>query len=33
LVPEKLLEKIQVGSAVVAPLSGFGRLGVVVGFE
>ena len=32
-VPEHLVEKIRVGSAVVAPLSGFGRLGVVVGFE
>ncbi len=33
LVPEHLLEKVRIGSAVVAPLSGFGRLGVVVGFE
>lgn len=33
LVPEHLVEKIRIGSAVVAPLSGFGRLGVVVGFE
>jgi primosomal protein N' (replication factor Y) (superfamily II helicase) len=32
-VPEHLVEKIRIGSAVVAPLSGFGRLGVVVGFE
>jgi primosomal protein N' (replication factor Y) len=33
LVPGHLVEKVQMGSAVVAPLSGFGRLGVVVGFE
>ena len=33
LVPEHLAERIRIGSAVVAPLSGFGRLGVVVGFE
>jgi primosomal protein N' (replication factor Y) len=33
LVPEHLVEKIRIGSVVVAPLSGFGRLGVVVGFE
>ena len=33
LVPEHLAEKIRIGSAVVVPLSGFGRLGVVVGFE
>jgi primosomal protein N' (replication factor Y) (superfamily II helicase) len=32
-VPGHLVEKIRIGSAVVAPLSGFGRLGVVVGFE
>jgi primosomal protein N' (replication factor Y) (superfamily II helicase) len=33
LVPEHLVEKVRIGSAVVAPLSGFGRLGIVVGFE
>ena len=33
LVPEHLVEKIRIGSAVVAPLSGYGRLGLVVGFE
>ena len=33
LVPEHLTETVRIGSAVVAPLSGFGRLGVVVGFE
>ncbi len=33
LVPEHLAERVQVGSAVVVPLSGYGRLGVVVEFE
>lgn len=33
LVPEHLVEEIRIGSVVVAPLSGFGRLGVVVRFE
>lgn len=33
MVPEHLVGEIRIGSAVVAPLSGFGRLGVVVGFE
>jgi primosomal protein N' (replication factor Y) (superfamily II helicase) len=33
LVPEHLVETIRIGSAVISPLSGFGRLGVVVGFE
>ncbi|MDQ4129022.1 MAG: hypothetical protein M3151_13935 [Actinomycetota bacterium] len=33
LVPEHLAGIVRIGSAVVAPLSGFGRLGVVVGFE
>ncbi len=33
LVPEHLAGTVRIGSAVVAPLSGFGRLGVVVGFE
>ena len=32
-VPEHLAKKIRVGSAVIAPLSGYGRLGIVVGFE
>ncbi len=33
LVPERLAGKVQVGTAVVAPLSGYPRLGIVVGFE
>ena len=33
LVPNHLAEEVRVGSAVVVPLSGYGRLGVVVGFE
>ncbi len=33
LVPERLAEEVRVGTAVVAPLSGYGRLGIVVGFE
>lgn len=33
LVPDHLAEEVRIGSAVVAPLSGYGRLGVVVGFE
>jgi primosomal protein N' (replication factor Y) len=33
LVPEHLAEEVRVGTAVVAPLSGYGRLGIVVGFE
>ena len=33
LVPRHLAEAVRVGSAVVVPLSGYGRLGVVVGFE
>lgn len=33
LVPEHLAGKVQVGAAVVAPLSGYPRLGIVVGFE
>ena len=33
LVPEYLTGKVRVGTAVVAPLSGYSRLGIVVGFE
>ena len=33
LVPERLAEEVRVGTAVVVPLSGYGRLGIVVGFE
>ena len=33
LVPDHLTDDLEVGTAVVAPLSGYGRLGVVVGFE
>jgi primosomal protein N' (replication factor Y) len=33
LVPGRLAEEVRVGTAVVAPLSGYGRLGIVVGFE
>ena len=33
LVPDHLIDEVEVGTAVVAPLSGYGRLGVVVGFE
>jgi primosomal protein N' (replication factor Y) len=33
LVPERLAQEIRVGTAVVAPLSGYSRLGIVVGFE
>jgi primosomal protein N' (replication factor Y) len=33
VVPEHLAERVRVGTAVVAPLSGYGRLGIVVGFE
>jgi primosomal protein N' len=32
-VPENLAREIQIGTAVVAPLSGYSRLGIVVGFE
>jgi primosomal protein N' (replication factor Y) len=32
-VPEHLAGEIRVGTAVVAPLSGYSRLGIVVGFE
>ena len=32
-VPEHLKNSVHVGTAVVAPLSGYGRLGIVVGFE
>ena len=32
LVPESLADEIRVGAAVTAPLSGYARLGVVVGF-
>ena len=32
LVPEHLTDEVRVGSAVTAPLSGYARLGVVVGF-
>lgn len=32
-VPEHLSNAVRVGTAVVAPLSGYGRLGIVVGFE
>ena len=32
LIPEHLLGKVRVGTAVTAPLSGYGRLGIVVGF-
>jgi primosomal protein N' (replication factor Y) (superfamily II helicase) len=32
-VPDHLKNDVRIGSAVVAPLSGFGRLGVVVAFE
>ncbi len=31
--PERLRDAVRVGTAVVAPLSGYGRLGIVVGFE
>lgn len=33
LVPDQLANEVEVGTAVVAPLSGYGRLGLVVGFE
>jgi len=33
VVPDYLAKEVEVGTAVVAPLSGYGRLGVVVGFE
>ncbi len=33
LVPEHLTGKVRVGTAVVVPLSGYSRLGVVTGFE
>lgn len=33
LVPEHLAGQVRVGTAVVAPLSGYSRLGIVVGFE
>jgi primosomal protein N' (replication factor Y) (superfamily II helicase) len=33
LVPRRLAGKVRVGTAVVAPLSGYSRLGIVVGFE
>ncbi len=33
LVPGQLANEVEVGTAVVAPLSGYGRLGLVVGFE
>ncbi len=33
IVPEHFAKKVRVGSTVIAPLSGYGRLGVVVGFE
>ncbi len=33
LVPGQLAEEVGIGTAVVAPLSGYGRLGLVVGFE
>jgi primosomal protein N' (replication factor Y) len=33
LVPERLAKKVRIGTAVVAPLSGYSRLGIVVGFE
>ena len=33
LVPERLAGQVRVGTAVVAPLSGYSRLGIVVGFE
>ena len=33
VVPEHLAERVRVGTAVIAPLSGYGRLGIVVGFE
>ena len=33
LVPAQLASEVEVGTAVVAPLSGYGRLGLVVGFE
>jgi primosomal protein N' (replication factor Y) len=32
-VPDRLKNAVRIGSAVVAPLSGFGRLGIVVAFE
>jgi len=32
-VPDHLKNDVRIGSAVVAPLSGFGRLGIVVAFE
>jgi primosomal protein N' (replication factor Y) (superfamily II helicase) len=33
LVPERLARKARVGTAVVVPLSGYSRLGIVVGYE
>jgi primosomal protein N' (replication factor Y) len=33
LLPERLAGEVRVGTAVVAPLSGYSRLGIVVGFE
>lgn len=33
LVPGHLAEEVRIGTAVVAPLAGYGRLGVVVGLE
>jgi primosomal protein N' (replication factor Y) (superfamily II helicase) len=33
LVPERFVGEVRVGTAVVAPLSGYSRLGIVVGFE
>ncbi|HZC18645.1 MAG TPA: hypothetical protein VE225_02960 [Rubrobacteraceae bacterium] len=33
LVPERLIEEVRVGTAVVAPLSGYSRLGIVIGFD
>ena len=33
LVPENLAREIRIGTAVVASLSGYSRLGIVVGFE
>lgn len=32
-VPARLRGEVRIGTAVVAPLSGYGRLGIVVGFE
>lgn len=32
LIPDDLADEIEVGTAVTAPLSGYGRLGIVVGF-